>query len=246
MQVGELMYRFEELANTYETDGVVRVPRLFTSEELNVVREGVARYEGEVAPGVPESDRVYEADGRTLRNLWRMEQHDEFFHELAHRTDLVGLVGELVKGEPVLAGVETFNKQARVGSGVPPHQDNAYFCRTPPDMLTVWVAIDAATEANGPIYYVRGSHTAGVLPHKPSGVKGNSMVLAESPAAPDGQVFVGTLEPGDALIHHCQTIHYSGPNETDASRCGLLLVYHAAHAERDPELLERYQAAQTA
>ena len=34
--------------------------------------------------------------------------------------------------------------------------------------------------------------------------------------------FVRTLEPGDALVHHCQTIHYSSPNKTDHPCCGLL------------------------
>jgi ectoine hydroxylase-related dioxygenase (phytanoyl-CoA dioxygenase family) len=43
-------------------------------------------------------------------------------------------------------------QQARkVGSGVPYHQDIAYFCQPPPDMLTVWIAIDAVTEANGTV-----------------------------------------------------------------------------------------------
>ena len=51
----------------------------------------------------------------------------------------------MVHGEPVSMGVETFNKPAKVGSGVPPHQDNAYFCLTPPDALTIWIALDAAT-----------------------------------------------------------------------------------------------------
>ncbi len=36
-------------------------------------------------------------------------------------------------GAPVLAGVATFQKAARIGSGVPYHQGNAYFCQAPPD-----------------------------------------------------------------------------------------------------------------
>ena len=66
--------------------------------------------------------------------------------------------GQLVHGEPVNLGVETFNKPARIGSAVPAHQDNAYFCQSPPDVLTVWIAMDPVTEANGPVFYERGSH----------------------------------------------------------------------------------------
>jgi hypothetical protein len=61
-----------------------------------------------------------------------MDRHDPFFDTLAQREEILALVRELVHGEPVLMAVETFNKPARVGSGVPPHQDNAYFCQSPP------------------------------------------------------------------------------------------------------------------
>ncbi len=37
-----------------------------------------------------------------------------------------------VCGGPQQAAVETFNKPARVGSGVPRHQDKACFCQMPP------------------------------------------------------------------------------------------------------------------
>src|SRR6185312_15180475 len=114
-------------------------------------------------------------------------------------------VRHLVHGEPVLLGVETFSKPARVGSGVPPHQDNAYFCQAPPDVLTIWIAMDAATEANGPVFYLKGSHRGGTLPHRPSGVAGNSMGLVTLPPHEKADVLCGTLEAGDALIHHCQT-----------------------------------------
>jgi ectoine hydroxylase-related dioxygenase (phytanoyl-CoA dioxygenase family) len=156
---------------------------------------------------------------------------------------VLALVRTLVRGEPVLMAVETFNKPARVGSGVPPHQDNAYFCQAPPDVLTIWVAVDAVTEANGPVFYLKGSHRGGTRPHRPSGVAGNSMGLANMPHHDDGDVFRGTLEPGDALIHHCETVHWSGPNQTDDPRCGLLMVFRGAHTADDPKLKGAYAGA---
>jgi len=154
---------------------------------------------------------------------------------------VLNLIRPLLRGEPVNLGVETFNKPARIGSAVPPHQDNAYFCQSPPDVLTVWIAIDPVTEANGPVFYQRGSHREGVLPHKPSGVKGNSFGLAEK--FEFSNALVGLLEPGDALIHHCQTIHYSEPNRTEFPRCGFLMVYRAAHTQTDPEMKAAYDRA---
>ena len=226
----------------YERDGCMRVRRFLDANLLQEVRRRLDHYMREIAPAVPEGDRTFEPDGVTVRNLWQMEQHDPYFADFAKRPAVIELVARLVHGEPVLMAVETFNKPARVGSGVPPHQDNAYFCQAPPDVLTIWIAMDAATEANGPIFYLKGSQRA-MHPHRPSGVAGNSMGLAKMPQHADADVFRGTLEAGDALIHHCQTIHWSAPNKTDRARCGLLMVFRGAHTRHDPELKAAYDAA---
>ncbi|MCB1078784.1 MAG: phytanoyl-CoA dioxygenase family protein, partial [Verrucomicrobiae bacterium] len=227
----------------YDRDGVVRLRGFLSPAEVEEVRAELERYIREDLPTRPPDARTFEADGITVRNLWRLEQHSAFFRELGERPDILSLVAPLVNGEPVLAAVETFNKPARIGSGVPCHQDNAYFCQTPPDMLTVWIAIDPVTEANGPVFFVKGSHWLGPLPTKPSGVRGNSIGMADPPEMPVSDQFCGLLEPGDATIHHCQTIHQSAPNTTDQARLGLLLVYRGSHTETDPALKAAYSAA---
>ena len=226
----------------YERDGCIRVRGFLDAALLAQVRQNLQRYMRQIAPTIPAGDRTFEADGTTVRNLWRMEQHDAFFADFARRKAIIDLIAPLVHGTPLLMGVETFNKPARVGSGVPPHQDNAYFCQSPPDVLTIWMAMDAATEANGPIFYIKGSQHR-MHAHRPSGVAGNSMGLAKMPPHTDADVFRGVLEPGDALIHHCQTIHWSAPNKTDHPRCGLLMVFRGAHTKHDPGLKAAYDAA---
>lgn len=232
-----------DLSQTYARDGCLRVPGLLDAGALAEVRRELDRYTREVVPGLPEGDRTFEADGKAVRNLWRMERHSAFFDRIARDPRVLGLVRVLVRGEPVLMGVETFSKPAKVGSAVPPHQDNAYFCQSPPDALTVWIALDPATEANGPVLYLKGSHRGGTRPHRPSGVAGNSMGLVSLPDHDPADVFRGTLEPGDALIHHCEAIHWSEPNRSDRPRCGLLLVYRGEHAAQDPALKAAYDAA---
>ncbi len=230
----------------YEADGVLRLRGLLSPGEVAAVRAELERYLRDDLAGLPADARTLEPDGRTVRNLWRLEQHNPFFRALGERTDLLALVAPLVRGEPLLAGVETFNKPARIGSGVPWHQDNAYFCQTPPDMLTVWIAIDPVTEANGPVFFLRGSHRGGMRETRPSGVRGNSIGLAEAPAESSADSFCGLLEPGDATLHHCETLHHSAPNTTEHSRLGLLLVYRGAHTQMDPHLQAAYREAVSA
>lgn len=230
----------------YHRQGVVRIRGFLSPAEVAEVRAELDRYIRDDLASKPADARTFEKDDKTVRNLWRLEQHSEFFRRLGERTDIREFVRPLVKGDPVLAAVETFNKPARVGSGVPYHQDNAYFCQSPPDMLTVWIAIDAVTEANGPVYFIPGSHHGGLLATTPSGVRGNSIGLAEPPTVPLDQHFCGLLAPGDATIHQCETIHHSAPNTTPHSRLGLLLVYRGAHTQTDASLKSTYLAAATA
>lgn len=234
------------LLQDYERDGVVLIRNFFSADEVAAVRAELERYIRDDLVSRPADAATMEADGRTVRNLWRLEQHNEKLRDLAARGDIRALIAPLVHGEPVLAAVETFNKPARIGSGVPYHQDNAYFCQTPPDMLTVWIAIDAVTQENGPVFFVKGSHRQGLLPTRPSGVRGNSIGLAEPPSVPIADQFCGILAPGDATIHHCDTIHHSAPNTTEHSRLGLLLVYRGGHTRTDAALKAVYTEAATA
>jgi len=231
----------EALKGDYERDGVVRIRQLISVADVAEIRAQLDRYIRDVLPSVPEADRVLEADGVSVRNLWRVEKHDAFFRSLALRPDFQCLAETLANGPVETRGVETFSKPARVGSGVPPHQDNAYFCRRPPDVFTLWIGIDPATVQNGAVQYLLGSHRE-MLPHKVSGVAGNSMGLVGDP--PDGyETFLGSLNSGDALAHHCQTVHFSKPNESEQSRLGLLIVYGAEHTAVDHGLKQHYELA---
>jgi phytanoyl-CoA hydroxylase len=235
-----------QCVDDYERDGVIRVRGLFSADEVATIRAELERYMRDDLASKPADARTLEADGKTVRNLWRLEIHHPSMLPMVEKPEIVSLVSRLVHAEPLLMGVETFNKPARIGSGVPYHQDNAYFCQTPPDMLTIWIAMDPVTLANGPVYYVRGSQKNGILPTRPSGVKGNSIGLAEPPAVPLEEQFCGLLDPGDALIHHCEAIHHSAPNTSDFPRLGLLLVYRGKHTQTDPDLKAAYTAAVTA
>ena len=106
------------------------------------------------------------------------------------------------------------------------------------------MALDPVTPENGPVHYLPGSHTQGVLPHVASGVAGNSMGLRDP--VPREQCRPWLLGAGDLLVHHCQTIHYSEPNLSPLPRRSLLLVYRGASAQADPALKARYEAARQA
>lgn len=231
-----------EMLKAYNEYGVLKLANLFDEASVLRIHKAIDAYIGDTLPALPKGDYVMEADGKSVRNLWRMDKHAPFFDELANSERLLGVVAPFVKGDPVVMSVETFNKPAQSGSGVPPHQDNAYFCLEPPDALTVWIAIDRVTKANGPVSYMRGSQRGGMRDHVPSGVSGNSMGLADT--LERHEPYAPLLEPGDALIHHCEVVHYSAANRSDEPRCGLLIVYRGAHCKRNEHLHSVYAGAQ--
>jgi phytanoyl-CoA hydroxylase len=237
------MRDLSQISAEYRQNGVIRLKGLLSAEKVAEIRTEFDRYISQDLPTKPLDARTTEADETTVRNLWRLEQHNPYMLEFSKQPEIRELVAELVRGEPVLIAIETFNKPARIGSGVPYHQDNAYFCQSPPDVLTLWIAIDAVTLENGPVYFITGSHEQGMLPTRPSGIRGNSIGLADPPNVPLTEQFCGLLAPGDATIHHCNTIHHSAPNTTDHSRLGLLLVFRGSHTELDPTLRRSYTAA---
>lgn len=240
------MENLDKIIGTYEESGVVRIRQFISPDQIQEIRQELDSYIKHGLPQRANANCTFEADGKTVRNLWQLEQYLDYFRALAERPKITRLVSKLVHGEPTLIAVETFNKAASVGSGVPYHQDNAYFCQSPPDVLTMWIAIDPVSVENGPVYYVEGSHKLGMLPTKPSGTAGNSIGLVEEPSIPKSKQFCCTLDPGDAAIHHCQTIHHSDPNRTDQPRLGLLLVFRGAHTQRDDTLHASYTTAVTA
>jgi ectoine hydroxylase-related dioxygenase (phytanoyl-CoA dioxygenase family) len=233
-----------DLKRHFDEEGFLVFRSFLSREEVTAVKCELERYERDIAPGLPPTEIVWEKDTlqdgtRRVRNLWRLEKHDAYFAEFCANPEVLRMAAVMANGEVELAGAETFAKPARVGSVVPYHQDNAYFNLAPPDCFTLWIALDPSTLENGCVYYVPGSHTGQRLPHVASGVLGNSM---KADAVPEGLREVpAVLEPGDAVIHHCMTIHRSEPNRSDRARLALVIVYRAKHCRIDPEAAQYYR-----
>ena len=233
---------YNSLARDFHGRGLLILERLFAPDELDEIDAELQRYITHVDPSGHCERVVYEkGPGRKIRNLFDMDQHSEFFSALARTPNLLGLAEAIFGDRALLISVELFGKPAGVGSEVPYHQDNAYFNLAPDHALTCWIALADATQENGCVRYIDGSHKLGNLPHVPSGVKGNSMRLKALP--PDaGPEVCGVVRRGGALIHHCNTIHRSEPNRSDRDRPGLLFVYKAARCRIDTSRAKNYDA----
>lgn len=136
------------------------------------------------------------------------------------------------------------------------HRDSPYFMFDPPEVVTVWVALDDMDPELGPLEYVVGSHTWG------DGRVGSSnnffdggTSLLEDAAKREGLgswkvVSMAGLRAGGISIHHGRTWHGSGKNQSRARpRRGWGLHYVPANVRFTPEasrsrLWKRYVPAE--
>jgi ectoine hydroxylase-related dioxygenase (phytanoyl-CoA dioxygenase family) len=231
------------LAQQFHERGLLIIENFLDPAKVAEIERELHRYIAQIDPEEVAGHVVYEAGSAgNIRNIFHLHAADHYFAELAKFPRFHELARAIFRDEPVLMSVELFGKPARVGSEVPHHQDNAYFNLIPDDALTCWVALADATEENGCVRYIEGSHRFGNLPHEASGVKGNSMKLVKLPPTA-GRELCGVVKRGGALIHHCNTIHRSEPNRSDHDRPGLLFVYKSACCKIDATRVKTYRAA---
>ena len=69
----------EQILADYKRDGVVRLHQFFSPDEVKRVRQELEKYTRDIAPSLAANEVIFEADGKSARNLWRMEQHSPFF-----------------------------------------------------------------------------------------------------------------------------------------------------------------------
>lgn len=110
-------------------------------------------------------------------------------------------------------------KPAHGGSPKPWHQDAAYWKDYEPSQVTVWIAIDDATEQNGCVWAIPGSHKLGLVPHVHRELQVPESEIDLRKAAPV------PVQPGGLLIFHSLVLHMSKANTSDKPRCAIICDY---------------------
>jgi phytanoyl-CoA hydroxylase len=236
---------FERYQERFDRDGFVIVPQLLSSADFAELRDNLERYIREVVPTLPDSHAFY--DDRSQPETLKQMQHmggDPFFSAYRRQATWLALAEELL-GEAVEAQEpEWFNKPPVTNHITPPHQDNYYFNLKPPNVLTIWMALDPVDEENGCLRYVRGSYRHGVRPHGRSNVLGFSQGITDYGPADEAREVQIHLQPGDVVVHHGNTIHRADANRSATrNRRAFAMVLKGVSCRRDEEAYARYLAA---
>ncbi len=241
------MPELERLKQDFDNDGFVAIRSFLPPSRLEELRAELDRYIREVVPGLPDADAFYDDKNRreTLKQMQRIEMHDAFFERYLHDPLWTETAATLL-GEPVLrpTGFEWFNKPPGTNHATPPHQDNFYFCLTPPQVLTMWLALDDVDEDNGCLRYLKGSHKRGLRPHSRTATLGFSQGISDYSEQDRNAEVPVPARPGDVLIHLGNTIHRADSNRSLLRhRRSFGIVIQAKSCVRDESAFDKYLLA---
>ena len=228
------------LKKNYDRDGFLIAEALFDKSEINEIRRRIDTLIAD--PDHPPEGVTIGREGKTAGDRQTSQARDDsvrsaaflvrflpFFQDFARQEKLLELVRGLIGPR-----IKVFRDQALFkppgGQAKPPHQDQSYFLVEPADeLVTAWIALDAATTENGCMCYVPGSHRHGVFPidkdperpvhHVPDT---GDLALPDPVRCP--------VAAGSVIFHHGCTLHFSDDNRTDTWRKAVIFHYATADA----------------
>lgn len=216
-----------EQMKAYEDDGLVIVRGLFDAEEVDLLRRAM---EQDPLVGQHSLLRGDGEGGATRISLWN--RAGDSVYGLAARSARVVDTAEALIGEPVYHFQSKLTaKDPYVGGAWAWHQDYGYWyyngCLRP-DMLSCMIALDRTDRDNGCLQIIKGSHKLGRIDHVPVSDKQNSADPKRLEWITERyETVYCELDPGDAVIFHCNALHRSDQNRSPNRRWTLLVCYNA-------------------
>jgi phytanoyl-CoA hydroxylase len=169
---------------------------------------------------------------------------DPFFESYRQHPRWVAVAKTLL-GEPAVAEQpEWFNKPPGTHHVTPPLQDNYYFCLTPPNVLTIWLALDDVDAENGCLRYLSSSHARGFRTHARSSILGFSQGITDYTPDDFAREITVPLRSGDAVAHYGMTIHRADANlSATRHRRSFAMVFKGVSCRRGEAAYKMYLAS---
>lgn len=216
----------------YEDQGYLLYPDLLSSDELAVLRSALAEVLAE-AQGLTESNNkfsvVKSGDAHFVRRIFNPIAHHRAFHDLVFNPKIVDVVENLIGPDIQLHHTKLNLKPPAPDARFEWHQDYPFFPHTNFDLLAVMVMLDDATEENGCLTIVPGSHKRGPRNHLFAQDGAFSSQLEDKAVLEDQSRWLSVPVPAGGIeLHHCNMLHSSRANRSDKPRSAIVIQYRAA------------------
>ena len=211
----------------YEEDGFVIVRNFLGAEEIELL--GRAAREDRVLD--QHSFGRADGEGGTVRlSVWN-HPTDTIYGAVARSESVVNSAEKLLGGEVYHYHSKMIMKDAKVGGAWTWHQDYGYWYQNGilfPLLASVYIAIDRAAKENGCMQVIRKSHELGRINHVTTGDQAGAEMEHVNEALKRLELVYVEMEPGDALMFHCNLLHRSDQNRSDNPRWSMICCYNAA------------------
>lgn len=174
-------------------------------------------------------------------NASALLSYDLGFLNYARDPQILDMVEQAIGPDICLWNMSFFAKPALNGKKTPFHQDGQYWPIEPLATCTVWIAIDAATTANGCLRYIPGSHKDRRLRAHEQKVDPNytldQELKPEEYSLNDAADLV--LEAGQMALHDVFIVHGSDENHSPEPRRGMTMRMMPTSSVYDRDLARR-------
>ncbi|NKB68388.1 MAG: hypothetical protein GKR89_15100 [Candidatus Latescibacteria bacterium] len=151
-----------------------------------------------------------------MLQIMQMCERSLVFRQLLYHGAILDRVQDLIGPNIQLFHDQALYKPAHHGGPVFWHQDNAYWKCAPANLVSCWITLDDVDVANGAMHLMPGSHLIARPDHERS--NSTSSLLDYGDKVDEADAVAIELPAGGALLHHCQTLHYTPPNHTERQR----------------------------
>jgi len=211
--------------DTFCRDGFVIIPNLLSKSETELLSQ-VARADKAMAETAYGRE---DGTGAVVTLNVRNELGEDYYSTIARSERIVDRMASFLQDEVYHYHHKLILKEPRVGGAWEWHQDYGYWygngCLTP-DMASCLIAIDPATQENGCLQVLKGSHRIGRIDHGPIGDQtGADLKRVEVALSRYEHCFV-ELEAGSAVLFHSNLLHRSDRNGSDKPRWALICCYN--------------------
>jgi phytanoyl-CoA hydroxylase len=206
----------------YQENGFVVLDSVFNSSELAHLQNAADELLAKSGPVHPDNPRlqIEEEDADVVRKIEPIIDVVPVLQELVFDERMTSPAAQIL-GEDVVLFEDKLNyKPPRVGSPYPLHQDYAYWQDYTDQLVSVTLLLDDATEENGCLRFVAGSHADGLVPREDDHPRIIQFDV-------DASTSVGTPgAAGSLVVFSCYTAHHSYPNRTEHGRRAILYTYN--------------------
>ena len=205
------MDNLQSLKSQFEEDGYFSPLRLFDKSTALSYR------------GILET--VEQKTG-SLNYRYKIHTVVEMAYKLATNKELLDSVEALLGPNILLYNTSFVIKEPHSKAHISWHQDLTYWGFNDDKQVAAWIALSDATEENGCMHMIPGSHKGGQLPHRTTKDSNNLLHHGQTiEGVSEEQSRCIPLNAGEASLHHGWTMHTSYPNKSDDRRIGLTINY---------------------